>query len=327
MSKRARLIIVSVVVLVILMGGIYLGAGAVIYNRLSATSAQCGTNSDDMENTPSAFSYTNDTLDPTLYYMAEYEEVSFPSRNSPNITISAWFVPVENSADAPVVILVHGLGSCKANERILTAAGMLYHNGFNTLLIDLRDHGSSTVEDGRYAGGTEEYLDALGAWDWLVNEHGFAPELIGLLGQSLGAATVMIAAGQESQVAAVWEDSGFADINQTIEAELARNNYPTFFAPAAVLLGQLLAGDNIGAFSPLESVRQLDGRPIFITHGTGDTRLSVQNAYQLADAVNATGGSVEPWILEDLGHVEAILVFPDEYERRMVEFFGAALAG
>ncbi|MFN8373312.1 MAG: prolyl oligopeptidase family serine peptidase [Anaerolineae bacterium] len=305
----------------------YFVMGTIIYNQISQTSAFCGRNSDDHDNTPSHFVYTSRDLDPTPYQMPTYEDVSFPSRNSPNITIAAWFVPaeVENPNDAPVVILVHGLGSCKASEHILTAAGMLHRNGFNTLLIDLRDHGDSTVEDGRFAGGTDEHLDVLGAWDWLVNERGFSPERIGLLGQSLGAATVIIATGEEPRVAAVWEDSGFADINVAIQAELTRYNFPTFFANSATLMGQIIANDNIGQYSPLAEVQKLNGRPIYITHGTADTRLSVQYAYDLAAAVNAAGGSVEPWIIDGAGHVEAIFLQPDEYERRMVEFFNAAL--
>lgn len=323
--KRTKIISGVMVGLVLLMAVSYVGAGAYIYNRISATSALCGTNTDDHDNTPSNFRYTDRALDPAPYQMPVYEDVSFPSRNTPNITIDAWFVPVENSADAPVVILVHGLGSCKGSEHILTAAGMLHRNGFNTLMIDLRDHGDSTVEDGRFAGGTDEYLDVLGAWDWLVNERGFAPERIGLFGQSLGAATVMIATGVEQRVAAVWEDSSYGDINVAIQAELTRYGFPTFFASSATVMGQVLANDNIGQYSPLEAARNLNGRPIYITHGTADTRLVVQYAYDLAEAVNSTGGYVEPWIVEGATHVQAIFLQPDEYERRMVEFFSAAL--
>jgi dipeptidyl aminopeptidase/acylaminoacyl peptidase len=327
LSKRTKIISGVGIGVVLFLVVAYFGIGAYVYNRLSVTNPHCGNNSDDQQNSPTAFAYTTRDLDPTLYAMAAFEDVNFPSRNNPNINIAGWFAPAptENPADAPVVILVHGLGSCKGSEAILTAAGMLYRNGFNTLMIDLRDHGESTVEDGRYAGGTDEHLDVLGAWDWLVNERGYAPERIGLLGTSLGAATVMIATGQEPQVAAVWEDSGFADINVAMQAELSRNGFPTFLSSSANLMGQIIGGDNIGQYSPLVAVRTLNGRPIFITHGTADTRLNVQYAYDLAEAVNATGGSVEPWIIDGATHVEAIFLQPDEYERRLVEFFSAAL--
>jgi uncharacterized protein len=328
-SKRTKIISgIGIGVVLFLVVG-YFGIGAFVYNRLSVTNAHCGNNTDDQQNSPTAFAYTTRDLDPTLYEIPTFEDVNFPSRNNPNINIVGWYAPaeVENPTDAPVVILVHGLGSCKGSEAILTAAGMLHNNGFNTLMIDLRDHGESTIEDGRYSGGTDEHLDVLGAWDWLVNERGFAPERIGLLGQSLGAATVMIATGEEHRVAAVWEDSGFADINVALQAELSRNGFPTFLSSSANLMGRMIGGDNIGQYSPLAEVQTLNGRPIFITHGTADTRLSVQYAYDLADAVNATGGNVTPWIIEGATHVEAIFLQPDEYERRLTEFFSAALGG
>ena len=39
--------------------------------------------------------------------------------------------------------------------------------GFGVLLMDLRDHGDSEGDDARFAGGSEEYLDVLGGWDWV----------------------------------------------------------------------------------------------------------------------------------------------------------------
>ena len=94
------------------------------------------------------------------------------------------------------MILVHGLKSCRRDENVLMPAGMLRRHGFGVLLIDLRDHGDSDDEDLRFAGGTEEYLDVLGAWDWLAAQ-GVPKDRIGILGMSFGAATTVIAGGEE----------------------------------------------------------------------------------------------------------------------------------
>ena len=50
----------------------------------------------------------------------------------------------------------------------------------------------------------------LGAWDWLAAQ-GVPKDRIGILGMSFGAATTVIAGGEEPGVRAVWEDSSFAD--------------------------------------------------------------------------------------------------------------------
>lgn len=313
---RRKVIVGGVIGLVVLVVGLYFGSGWVIYNSLSNVADNCG--EDDRQNTPDSF--TARQVDPAPYLMPDYEAVSFPSRDA-NITISGWYVPAADTADAPSVILVHGLRACKGSSTVLLPAGMLHRAGFNVLLIDLRDHGESTVEDRRYAGGTEEYRDVLGAWDWLAAEKDASPQRIGLFGVSLGAATVMIAAGEEPNVAAVWEDSGFADINEAIQAELSRNGFPTFLAPAGVLIGRLIAGDDIASLSPLRAVDRLDGRPVFIAHGDADTRLSVQYAYDLADAMRAHGWQVEPWIAPGSEHVLAMFEHHEEYEARLVAFF------
>ena len=202
---------------------------------------------------------------------------------------------------------------------------MLHRNGFSVLLIDLRDHGDSTREDGRFAGGTDEYRDVLGAWDWLRAEQGLAPSSIGLLGISLGAATVLLAAGQEPDVAAVWEDSSYADLGTAIDAELRREGYPAFLAPGGVLMARAISGDDLVSYSPIDAVGKLDGRPLFITHGTSDTRLSVAYGHRLEAAARAEGGSVGTWFVEGAEHTEAMVTDPTGYQRRLTGFFDESL--
>lgn len=315
MSRRSRLVIISFIVIILLLVTGYMVAGAVIYNRLSTASPRCELSYiTPSGNTPASFRADGKALDMTPYAMPDYEEVNFSSRGE-NLNLSGWFVPVQDSAEA--VILVHGLNGCKRAPSILLPAGMLYRAGFNVLMVDLRDHGDSQIEDGRFAGGTEEYRDVLGAWDWLVNEKGFAPERIGLFGTSLGAASVMIATGEEPLVAATWEDSSYADIQVAISDFLSANGLPSFFAPAAPLVGKLISGDNISAPSPLDEVANLNGRPIFIAHGDADALLPVKHAYTLIDAIP----QAESWIAPGSPHIGAMFDYTDEYEQKLIAFF------
>jgi uncharacterized protein len=298
----------------------YLYASLVIYDQLSVAAAKCGGRFG--ENTPAAF--ISNGVDTAPFEMPDYEDVTLPSRD-PGIDISAWYVPADAGPAGPAVVMVHGKDSCKRDDQLLLAAGMLHGDGIAVLLVDLRNHGDSTVVNGRYAGGTREYRDALGGWDWLVNEQGFAPNHVGLFGMSLGAATALIATGEEPQVAAVWEDSSYADLDVAVQAELARNGYPWFFRFGGYVMAQLRSGDDLLSLSPIGAVAKLGGRPIFITHGSADTRLSVRYAFDLADAVRANGGTVEPWILDGVEHTQAIVADTAEYERRLDAFFEEAL--
>jgi uncharacterized protein len=321
LGKHARLkLFGAIAAVVVLLAGIgYLAGGYVVYDRLTRVAAHCG--GLYAGNTPASFA--SDQIDTTPYLMPTYEDVSFPSRGDPGVKISGWWVPGA-SADAPAVIEVHGLGSCKHSPTVLLPAGMLHRRGYNVLLIDLRNQGDSDITTGRYAGGVIEYKDVLGAWDWIKSSKGIPAAHIGLAGMSLGAATALIATGQEPGVAAVWEDSSYGDIGVAISDELARNGYPTFLSPAGILVGRIM-GLDITAMGPLDSVRKLNGRPIAIIHGTADTRIPIKHAETLRQAVEDQGGHPYVWFVDGAEHTQAVFMQPVEYERRLVEFFAPAI--
>jgi dipeptidyl aminopeptidase/acylaminoacyl peptidase len=228
---------------------------------------------------------------------------------------------VEADPAAPAVILVHGLNGCKCGTSVLVPAGMLYRAGFNVLMFDMRDMGMSDIEDGRYSAGTKEYLDMLGAWDWLIAHKGIPPERIGLFGVSLGAATTLNAVAAEPRVAAAFVDSPFADLQTVMDEELMRNNYPTWLAPGGVMMARLLSGDDLLSRSPSDAIRRDAGRPLFITHGEGDQRINVHHSRDLAALAEQTGANVQTWFVPGVDHTEAMFEVTAEYERRLTEFF------
>jgi dipeptidyl aminopeptidase/acylaminoacyl peptidase len=323
MSRRRGLLVTILIAVPLLAYG---AGSAVVWDKLTSVPTQCGGRW--AENTPQDFEAPDEyQLDTTPYLMPAPEDVRIPSRD-PGIEIAGWWVPAEGAesgAPAPTVIVVHGFTACRHDHAVLLPAGMLHKAGFSVLLIDLRDHGDSTREDGRFAGGTDEYRDVLGAWDWVQREKGVEPSSIGMVGVSLGAATVLLATGQEPGLAAVWEDSSYADLPSAIDAELSRNGYPTFLAFGGVAAARLISGDDLTSYSPLDAVGMLDGRPLFITHGTADSRLSVEYGHRLEAAVRADGGDVESWYIDGAEHVESMLTDTAGYEQRLVAFFTGTL--
>lgn len=303
-----------------LAGGSYLAAGYVIYDHTTRVTAHCG--GAWATNTPNSFEL--DGLAAGPYLMPVYDDVEFSSRGDPDVVISGWWIP-SSSGTSSAVVQVHGLGSCKRDPINLLEAGMLHRLGFNVLMIDLRNEGESTITNGRYAGGLLEYRDVLGAWDWLQSAKSIPAARIGLAGFSMGAAAVLIAAGQESRVRAVWEDSGFADINVTISDELARRGLPGFLAPAATLVARL-DGLDLSSLAPVDVPAKMRGRDLAVIHGTADTRLPVKHAYALIDACASADLQPYVWLVAGVEHMKAITTYPEEYERRLGEFFSAITA-
>ncbi len=318
---KKRVLIISGVLLILALAA-YLGVSYVVYDTLTRITPGGG---DNAGNTPASFVNTYKEFawfSETPYLMPDYQSVRIPSRQ-PGITLAAWYIP--GKTGSPVVVVTHGVSGCKCDPNVLTVAGMLHRNGFNVLMYDMRNHGQSDIDNGRTAVGNKEYKDVLGAWDWLITEKGYAPDEIGLYGESLGAGTTLIAFGEEPRVAATFVDSPYADLKETIDEELARNHYPTILADGSILMARLLTGENLLAHSPKEAIVNDAGRPIFIVHGTGDQRINVHHTQQLTQLAKETGANVTVWMPAGVAHVAAEFDMPAEYEQRLVEFFTQAL--
>lgn len=302
----------------------YFAFGYIIYDQLTVVHPHCESAYMDgrRDFTPSYFKgvydYPEINLDVSPYLMSNYETVSFPARED-RVKISAWLVK-STTPNGRVVIVVHGGDVCRRNTSVLLPAGMLANNGFDVLLIDLRNHGDSEVVSGRFTAGATEYRDALGAFDWLVVQ-GYAPEKIGLMGVSLGAATSVDAFGAEPGIAALWSDSAFADISSVIDDQLAMYGIPGFLKGGVMLVARL-NGTDLNAMVPVEAITHTNGRPVMLVQGTADEWINVRAAYRLYEA---SGGTADLWIVDGTRHVEAMFIYPDEYARRMVAFFNAAL--
>jgi len=330
MRPRRRWIAVGLGVVLALGVAGYAGASYLVYQR-SAVAPHCDGRFPDY--TPASFGtkgiseeFTAGGFDTTPYAMPGYQEVSFPSRDArqPRLTIRAWWVPAEK-AGAPAVIVVHGWNSCRHDPVVLLPAGMLARNGFSVLMIDLRDEGDSDIEDGRSGWGSEEYLDVLGAWDWLQSAQGLPASRIGLMGESLGASSAIIAMDEEQAIAATWADSAFADLGVMVDEKIAGNGFPTWLRPGVIAWAKIIANDDLTSRRPLDEVEKIGARPLAIVHGLADLRLSVHHAKDLAAAHARFVPGYEPWLVPRALHLQAAFAEPAEYERRIVEFFRAGL--
>jgi dipeptidyl aminopeptidase/acylaminoacyl peptidase len=330
-TRWRRVLAVAVTIAVVALVA-YGAVTYVVYDRISAVAPHCtgrfaGYSPASFGTEGIASAFTGDSFATEPYAMPDYVDVGFPSRDprQPPLTIRGWWIPAARP-DAPAVIVVHGYGSCRHDPVTLLPAGMLHRNGFGVLMIDLRDQGDSDIEDGRFAGGTEEYRDVLGAWDWLVGR-GIPPEGIGVLGESLGASTSLIAMAEEPRIRATWEDSGYADLEVMLVEELARQGYPGWLIPGGLLWAKVVSGDDLTSKDPLEAVERIGPRALAIVHGEADARVAIHHPLELAAAHARHVPGFAPWIVPRATHVQASFAAPANYERRLVDFFRLSLEG
>src|SRR5262249_2960641 len=136
--------IIGVVVAITILIVAYLVFDYVVYERLTTVTPSASVN---VANKPDAFKVRGTStyigFDTTPYLLpATYQSVRIPSRQT-GVTLAGWYV--ERDPAASSVLVTHGFGQCKCDSNVLIPAGMLYRNGFNVLLIDLRNHGESDV--------------------------------------------------------------------------------------------------------------------------------------------------------------------------------------
>jgi uncharacterized protein len=328
---RRRWILTGLVAATIASAIAYAGASYAVYEVVGTAPRACWPR--DAANTPAAF-VVPEHVDPALAAantIATFQDVRFASRD-PQMTgkqLAGWWIPAEDPS-APAVVLVHGIQSCRREANVLIPAAMLHRAGFGVLLMDLRDHGDSEGDDARFAGGSEEYLDVLGGWDF-VRAQGVPASRIGLLGMSFGSLNVLIAAGEEPSVAAVWADSAPARTGEAIGLFLASQLHdPTglskLLVPGSVLWAKVIAGDDLTRFDAIDEVAKDAGRSVAFVHGADDPVLPASYAGELHDAAVAAGARTpDAWVVPGAGHTEGVYVDPTGYERRLVAFFSSAL--
>ena len=256
-------------------------------------------------------------------YQYEYENASFEPRGESGITLRGWYIEVDQNA--PVVIQTHGMpqnGKCK--PEMLLMQSYLAESGINSLSFDLRNYGNSDVVSDYVSIGQKEYRDILGAYDWLVSEKGYSPGEVGMTAFSLGGGAA-IAFADEPGIGAMWLDSAVLDFPLVIKNELDRLGFPSIFAGPGVRVGGWLAGVSLTERSPLEAADNAGDRPVFLTHGKEDPRVSIEHSETFEERMISNDANVTTWYVEQRGHVDALWGNSNEYQSKLGTFFNMAL--
>jgi len=247
-----------------------------------------------------------------------YEEVVFPSRVD-SLRLSGWLFSRQGSTRG--IVLVHGKPGHRANPEIglLPLAKDLHDLGYQVLTFDLRGWGSS--QPSRFSLGQYESRDVLGAVDYLKTR---GIEKVGVIGFSMGAVSAILAAAQDTSIAALVEDSGYEDAREIVDQKLPKlSRLPVLFSPGVVLTAKLLYGIDFNSVKPIREVAMIKPRRVYFIHGEADTTIPVEHARRLFRA--AGNPEDDLWIVPGAQHVKAYLDHREEYLERVGRFFAAEL--
>ena len=237
------------------------------------------------------------------------------------VHLAGWYVPAANGVgpSGPTVVLVHGYAANKT-DILPYAAGL--HESFNLVAFDLRNGGRSTGTATTY--GVNEQRDLRTVIDWVEREKGST--WIGVLGNSMGAATAITEARTDPRVRALALDSMHTRVELQFEQRLKHSGHPPYPGTWAILVGAWLrSGVDVRGADPLDAIPELH-LPLLVTHGTADEEdLPERTEGFIADAT-AAGLAVESHWCEGAGHGLVIDACTDDYAAWVSTFFTTALA-
>jgi pimeloyl-ACP methyl ester carboxylesterase len=244
-----------------------------------------------------------------------WRDVAFDSRDD-HVGLSGWlFTPAVPSGRS--VILVHGWQGEREDVDFVPLSRDLLRRGYAVLLFDLRGSGRSGGAYQTFA--HDETRDVLGAYDFM-RQRGYRANLMTVLGNSMGAATVLEAAPELQDVAALVSDSAFTDLSGAMMSGLTHfTGLPGTLALPALQFARLW--DVVPSLSPAEVVASLPGRAFLFFHAQGDRLLPVSNARSLRSASSnphsrlvVLGGTdhLDTYNHDRASYLSALLSFIDE---------------
>jgi dipeptidyl aminopeptidase/acylaminoacyl peptidase len=199
------------------------------------------------------------------------------------ITLSGWFI-FGRSPKSPTFVVLHGQNDNRIGS--LKYSGMLARAGYNVLAYDHRYHGLS---DGDYCTfGYFEGCDVSAAIDYLEERGDCNTESLGVLGESMGAATAIMAAARDNRIRLLVEDSSFSDL-KTVIADYGKKLYglPRFpLVDSAVFLAGVRAGFQPKMASPIKEIGKVTV-PTLIIHCDCDEDIKPEYSELIYDASGA----------------------------------------
>lgn len=257
-------------------------------------------------------------------WKTSYEEVmaqfsapeTFTTTSVDDITIAGWYF--EHPADSVdcAVVLPHGYGRMRAN--MLKYAPVFWECGCDLVLYDHRAH-NETGGDHPTA-GIKEKMDLIAVTEWLQEKTNLADKQIAWMGESWGAATVLMAGALDKDVAFIVADSPYQDWHSAI-FERAYRDYGTWvkaLAPTVMWLVDMQAGVNHEDASPLEAADDIV-EPVFLIHSQDDSATDSEQSVNIAKNLNPAKSEFHH---TDWGsdHVMDVINRPDEYKQMIHDF-------
>ena len=146
----------------------------------------------------------------------------------------------------------------------------------------------------------------------------------------MGAAIALESAGSDPRIAAVVAEASFANLREAAYDYAGLRKYPwlgkTLLSPFAWTLlyrGARLTGIPLEEVSPVKAVAAR-AFPVLLVCDEKDVALPCRHTQMIYDAAR---GPKQLWVVPHAYHTAALGFYPEEFKRRVLEFFGTYRSG
>lgn len=243
-------------------------------------------------------------------YNLPYEETVFVSSELQQ-PVNGYFIPGDNGA---TIVVPPAYTSGRGNQ--LHEIAVLHKHGYSVLAFESRSCMGHSVSLG-YA-EVSEVGDALA---YLETRDDVDMEKLGIHGFSAGGVTTIMAAARYPIFKAASAEGGYHDFAEQLRDNV-QHQWPGFgfLYELGVYIGyRLKTGHDLTVLSPVSVIGQIAPRPVLLIYGSAEPSLPGARM-QLA----AGGDSAELWEVPGAWHGSYLHSAPEEFERRVVEFYDRA---
>jgi fermentation-respiration switch protein FrsA (DUF1100 family) len=252
-------------------------------------------------------------------YEQDYHREDFKLLSDYGYTLSGSFIPRDPNVNVDgmkerVIVFVHGYTFCQYGS--VKYINIFRKLGFHCVIYDHRNHGYS--DKAVTTMGYYEARDLKKICDYIRTKLG-DDIVIGTHGESMGAATVMMNAPLDNQLAFVIEDCGYSDLSDQLAYNLKKiYHLPRFpFLVVASLFSRLRGGVFFHAVIPKNEVAKCESLPMLFLHGDSDDFVPTD---MIKEVYEAKKGYRRMRVFPGAAHGESYWNNKEEYSKEIEVF-------
>lgn len=252
-------------------------------------------------------------------YSIPFESVRYQTEN--NKRLYGWWIPApkDEEVSASTIILVHGWN--RNVGRMMPYIKELHPAGYNLLVFDSRNHGSSDPDE--FSSMPKFAEDIIASINFLEKKPESNIEDLSVIGLSMGGAASIYAASKDTRIKKVITVGAFAHPAKVMKREIQKKHIPYF--PVIWMFFkyvQYKIGSSFDLIAPINNIGKVKA-DLLLIHGEMDDVVPVENAQSMEIAGNQS--TIRLWTIPGKGHSNChevpeywnqVIAFLDKNERK-----------